>query len=75
MNGIFINQKKIPSRKPVTLKVGDVLGIGAIENSQPQYFIFDVLKSVVKNEDQVITCIFKILPLMILAVDIVLFRF
>lgn len=58
MNGIFINKTKIDTQKWTPLKAGDVVGVGAnggVESSDPefnQYFLFEVVRTVVKQEDQ-----------------------
>ena len=53
MNGIYINKYKIPQSTPTILNVGDVLGVGAIDASDPDYFVFSVLKNVIKHENEV----------------------
>jgi len=50
MNGIYVNRTQIPPQQPKALQVGDRLGIGALEDTDVDYFLFDVLKNVIKNE-------------------------
>lgn len=51
MNGVYINQQKIEKGKPTPLKLGDVLGVGAhgYEN-EVDFYLYDVLKNVIKQE-------------------------
>lgn len=48
-NGVFVNGIRIPKQEAFRINVGDVLGIGAADNSDVN-FLFDILKNVVKNE-------------------------
>lgn len=50
MNGIFLDKNKIDTRKLTRLELGQMLGIGAMEASNQDYFVFDLLKIVVKEE-------------------------
>lgn len=50
MNGIYVNRAPIPTQQPKALQVGDCLGIGALENTDVDYYLFDVLKNVIKYE-------------------------
>ncbi len=38
---------------PTPLKVGDLLGVGAIDAIDPDYFVFTVMKNVIKDENEV----------------------
>lgn len=53
MNGVYINRVKIPSHTLMALKYGDVLGIGAVDTSDPDYHVFDICKTVIKDENEV----------------------
>ena len=50
MNGIFLNTKKIDSLKLTRLDLGQMIGIGAMSATNQDYFVFDLLKTVVKEE-------------------------
>ena len=50
MNGIFLNTKKIDSLKLTRLDLGQMIGIGAMSPTNQDYFVFDLLKTVVKEE-------------------------
>ena len=63
MNGIYVNRVSIPMQQPKALQVGDCLGIGALENADVDYFLFDVLKLVIKHEVNEIVANFKSIDL------------
>ena len=42
LNGVFINKRRIPTETPTRLNVTDVLGIGAVNNSSDDYFVFEI---------------------------------
>jgi hypothetical protein len=46
MNKVFINKKPISPNEPVFLSEGDLVGFGAIEPIQPDFFVFKVCKNV-----------------------------
>ena len=50
-------------QQPKALQVGDCLGIGALENADVDYFLFDVLKLVIKHEVNEIVANFKSIDL------------
>lgn len=50
MNGVYVNKVQIPVQQLVPLRVGDCLGVGALEATGLDYYLFDVLKNVVKVE-------------------------
>ena len=53
MNGVFVNKSKIPAGELIRLKLGDELGVGAMDAAIENYFIFDVCKMLIKDETQV----------------------
>ena len=53
MNGVFINKSKIPVNELTRLEFGDEFGVGAMDFTDPSYFVFDVCKNFVEDENQV----------------------
>jgi hypothetical protein len=66
MNGVFVNKIRIPANTPTILHERDVLGVGAIEATEPDYYVFRVLKNTIKDENEVtsfrlkITCVISV---------------
>jgi len=61
MNGVFLNRNRIPANTPTILREKDILGVGAIEATEPDYYVFNVLKNTVKDENEVISAKLKLL--------------
>lgn len=59
MNGVFLNKNRIPANTPTILRERDILGVGAIETTEPDYYVFNVLKNTVKDENEVISAKLK----------------
>ncbi|XP_046652197.1 uncharacterized protein LOC124343119 isoform X5 [Daphnia pulicaria] len=52
MNGVFLNRNRIPANTPTILRERDILGVGAIETTESDYYVFNVLKNTVKDENE-----------------------
>lgn len=50
MNGVYLNKNKVAPSTPVTLKLGDILGVGAVEPAGKDFYVFAVHKTVIKAE-------------------------
>ena len=53
MNGVFLNKHRIPANTPTILREKDILGVGAVDSTEPDYYVFNVLKNTVKDENEV----------------------
>ncbi|XP_057368636.1 uncharacterized protein LOC130689698 isoform X2 [Daphnia carinata] len=52
LNGVYLNKSRIPANTPTSMPEGCVLGVGAVDISELDYYVFDVLKTTVKNESE-----------------------
>ncbi|KAI9555294.1 hypothetical protein GHT06_017809 [Daphnia sinensis] len=52
LNGVYLNSNRIPAYTPTTMYEGCILGVGAIDTSELDYYVFDVLKNTVKRESE-----------------------
>ncbi|KAK4022260.1 hypothetical protein OUZ56_007739 [Daphnia magna] len=52
LNGVYLNKSRIPANTPTSMHEGCVLGVGAVDSSELDYYIFDLLKNTVKSESE-----------------------
>ena len=44
MNGVFINERRIPAETLTRLNDEDIMGIGAVNNDKDGFFVFKIFK-------------------------------
>lgn len=54
MNGVYLNRSRIPANIQTSIREGSILGVGALDVTDSDYYVFDVFKNSVKTESEVI---------------------